>query len=119
LSVFADLFGFVCCVVDGGGRGAEGLAFDLVVEVGPAFVGRDQVAVPPVGGCPVKDVAELDVLRVVRTLEEVQNPHLRAHNRKSPNYSIGAHGLMTGLRPSHRPIISVQKYTKKIKKEAG
>lgn len=70
--------GFVGRVV---GHLAEGALGDAWVVVRPALVRRHQVAVPAVRGGPVEDVVVLDVLRVVRALEEVQDPDLLGRPR--------------------------------------
>lgn len=48
----------------------------LRIVVVPPFVGRHQVAVPPVRRRPVDGARLLDVLSVIRTLQEVQYPDL-------------------------------------------
>jgi hypothetical protein len=50
---------------------------DALVMVCPPLVRRHDVAVPSVGCCPIEDVVEFNVLRVIRTFQEVQNPHLK------------------------------------------
>jgi hypothetical protein len=48
-----------------------------VVIVRPPLVRRHDIAVPAVSCCPIEDIVEFNVLRVVRTFQEVQNPHLK------------------------------------------
>ena len=50
---------------------------DAFVVVSPPLVRCHDVAVPAVRCCPVEDVVEFNVLCVVRTFQEVQNPHLK------------------------------------------
>ena len=50
---------------------------DALVIVRPPLVRRHDVAVPAVRCSPIEDVVEFNVLRVVRTFQEVQNPHLK------------------------------------------
>ena len=54
---------------------------DALVIVRPPLVRRHDVAVPAVSCCPIEDVVEFNVLRVVRAFQEVQNPHLK-HKRE-------------------------------------
>jgi hypothetical protein len=68
---FTDLLGFVCGIVD-----ALWPTFDVLVVVFPALIRSDHVAVPSVGCSPVELILKFNGWRVVRTLEEVQNPHL-------------------------------------------
>jgi hypothetical protein len=71
-----DLLSFVGSVVDGGGRRAGWLTFDVFVIILPVFIWLGQVAVPSVGCRPVELIVEFDGWRVVRTLKKVNNPHL-------------------------------------------
>jgi hypothetical protein len=72
-----DLLGFVCSVIDGGGRRAWRLAFDVLVVVFPVLIWSGHVTVPSVGCRPVELISKLYRWCVVRTLKEVQNPHLK------------------------------------------
>jgi hypothetical protein len=69
---FTDLLGFVGSVID-----ALRPTFDVLVVIFPALIRSDHVAVPSVGSRPVEFIFKYDWWRVVRTLEEVQNPHLK------------------------------------------
>ena len=68
---FTDLLGFVGSVID-----ALWLTFDILVVIFPALIRSDHVTVPSVGCRPVELILKFNGWRVVRTLEEVQNPHL-------------------------------------------
>lgn len=75
-----DGFGFVCGVILLWRRSL----LPLWIVVNPAFVRSDNVAVTPVRRRPVDHVVKLDMLRMVRTFEEIKYPNLPQETDFSP-----------------------------------
>lgn len=55
-----------------------GILLHVLVVVYPSLVRRHDIAIPPIRGGPVNEIVVLQSLRMVRTLQQVHYPNLKA-----------------------------------------